>query len=276
MCRLVGWTGTAPRSAAAALGAANLEAFVQLGCAHRDGWGVAWWPPEESGRPSPTIAGPSVRHATTPAGEDPDFRLTLEDVVSDAGIVHLRWATPGLPVIAANCHPFLRGGLAMAHNGGIYPLDRVGEILPPEWEAQCVGTTDSERYVLAVVAGVDDRTSVADALTDVVGRLFAGWQPSSLNAVCLTADEMIAVCAYDPAPRALPEPPEIYYALSWRADDDGVLVASSGIDQEPEDGWTRLDNMTMLIAPRAGGPPEIRSLGVPVPKGHTADPAAVR
>jgi predicted glutamine amidotransferase len=287
MCRLVGWTGTAPRSAAAALGVANLEAFVQLGCAHRDGWGAAWWPPEEPGRPSPTIARPTVRHATTAAGEDPEFRRTLQDAVSDAGIVHLRWATPGLPVIVANCHPFVRGGLAMAHNGGIYPLDRVGEILPPQWEAQCEGTTDSERYVLAVVAdlggpvaaeaaGIDERTSVPDALAAVVGRLFSGWEPSSLNAVCLTADEMIAVCAYSPAPRALPEPPDIYYGLSWRADDEGVLVASSGIDQRPEDGWTRLDNMTMLIAPRSGGRPEIRALGVPVPQGRTADPAAVR
>jgi predicted glutamine amidotransferase len=276
MCRLVGWTGRGPRSAAAALGADNLEAFVELGCAHRDGWGLAWWPAEESGRPSPTIAGPSVQHATTAAGEDPDFRLALENVVSDAGIVHLRWATPGLPVIAANCHPFVRGGLAMAHNGGIYPLDRLGEILPAHWEEQCVGTTDSERYVLSVVAGLDERTSIPDALAHAVGRLFSGWEPSSLNAVCLTADEMIAVCAYDPAPRALPQPPDVYYALSWRADDDGVLVASSGLDQRPEDGWSRLDNMTMLIAPRSGGRPEIRSLDVPVPEGHVADPTAVR
>jgi predicted glutamine amidotransferase len=278
VCRLVGWTAPAPapRSAAAALGPANLDAFVQLGCAHRDGWGVAWWPSED---PSDTsnLAGPSIRHATTAAGEDPAFRQTLEEVTTDAGIVHLRWATPGLPVIAANCHPFVRGGLAMAHNGGIYPLDRVGEILPPEWEARCQGTTDSERYVLSVVAGLGDDRSVPDVLDDVVGRLFSGWEPSSLNAVCLTADAMIAVCAYDPSPRpSLPEPPEDYYALSWRADDAGVVVASSGIDQRPEDGWSRLDNMSMLIAPRRGGPPEVRALDVAVPARHLPDPAEVR
>lgn len=277
MCRLVGWTGTEPRSAARALGGPNLDAFVQLGCAHRDGWGVAWWPADDGAGPEATLAGPSVRHATTPGGEDPAFRETLEEVTTDAGIVHLRWATPGLPVMAANCHPFVRSGLAMAHNGGIYPLDRVGEILPAPWEAQCEGTTDSERYVLAVVAGLDGHRSVPEVLADVVGRLFSGWEPSSLNAVCLTADEVIAVCAYDPSPRpSLPDPPEVYYALSWRADADGVVVASSGIDQPAADGWSRLDNMTMLVAPRHGGEPEVRSLGVAVPEPHRPDAAGVR
>jgi predicted glutamine amidotransferase len=275
VCRLVGWTATAPRSAAAALGAANVDAFVQLGCAHRDGWGLGWWPVE--GPPDAAMAGPSIRHATTAAGEDPAFRRSLEEVISDAGIVHLRWATPGLPVVAANCHPFGRGGLAMAHNGGIYPLDRVDGILPPEWEARCEGTTDSERYVLSVVAALGEGRSVPDVVDDVVGRLFSGWEPSSLNAVILTADEMIAVCAYDPSPRpSLPQPPDDYYALSWRSDDAGVVVASSGIDQQAEDGWTRLDNMSMLVAPRGGGAPTTRALHVAVPESHLPDPAEVR
>ena len=66
------------------------------------------------------------------------------------GLVHLRWATPGLPVEPRNTHPFRRGDVAMAHNGAIHPQDRLGELLPPAWERQLAGTTDSERYFLHV------------------------------------------------------------------------------------------------------------------------------
>ena len=40
----------------------------------------------------------------------------------------------------------------MAHNGAIHPQDRLGELLPPAWERQLGGTTDSERYFLHVMS----------------------------------------------------------------------------------------------------------------------------
>ena len=41
---------------------------------------------------------------------------------------------------------------AFAHNGAIHPQDRLDEILPAGWRSQMRGTTDSERYFLAIVA----------------------------------------------------------------------------------------------------------------------------
>jgi predicted glutamine amidotransferase len=263
MCRLLGWTGATPRTAADALGPDAFNAFVELGHFHRDGWGVAWWPTGAEAPPHP-----SVRKAPTVAGDDPAFRRAGEDLATDAGLAHLRWATPNMPIIAANCHPFVAGTLAMAHNGGIYPQARLNEILPAEWEARLVGTTDSERYVLLVLAGTEDGTrTVAVALADAITYLFSGWSPSSLNAMCLTPDALLAVCAYNPDTPAghLPQAPDPYYRLRWRADEHGVVVASSGFDQPTSSGWATLANMTMLIAPRSGAAPELRSLDVPLP-----------
>jgi predicted glutamine amidotransferase len=265
MCRLLGWTGTTPRSAAEALGPDAFDAFVNLGRFHRDGWGVGWWP--DGSQPEH----PEVRKAPTAASEDPEFRRVGEDVRTNAGVAHLRWATPNMAITAANCHPFVWGGLAMAHNGGIYPQARLGEILPPPWEGRLVGSTDSERYLLSVVVGTEHgKRPVADALADTVSYLFSGWSPSSLNAVCLTPDELIVVCAYDPdlPPGRLPEVPDMYYRLRWKADDHGVVVASSGFDQLDTSGWSTLGNMAMLIAPRTGGAPVTRRLDVAVPTEH--------
>ena len=41
---------------------------------------------------------------------------------------------PGLAINDANTHPFRYGDYAFAHNGAIHPQDRLGEMLPPEWE----------------------------------------------------------------------------------------------------------------------------------------------
>ena len=71
--------------------------------------------------------------------------------------MHLRWATPGLPVIDVNTHPFRYGDYTFAHNGAIHPQDRLGEMLPAEWERRLAGTTDSERYFLHMMWRLAER-----------------------------------------------------------------------------------------------------------------------
>jgi len=244
MCRLLAWVSRAPATMEEMVGRQDLAGFTALARIHRDGWGMAWGSGEDSGADRPDVA-----HSMLCAAEDPGFARATRSARGDAGIVHLRWATPGMAVTVPNCHPFARGDLAMSHNGGIYPLDRIGEILPAEWEATVQGTTDSERYVLAVVAGRQDSGKpVADVIVEVVGRLFSEWSPSSLNAICLTPDAVLAVSAWDPrvpAP-ALPESADEYYALRYQVTAGGVVVSSSGYPQPRSQGWRRLENMTML------------------------------
>lgn len=283
MCRLLAWVSTEPGSTREVVGARLLAEFTELARVHPDGWGMAWWGDDPS---------PSVFHSTASAADDPEFSSACATVTSDAALVHLRWATPGMAITVDNCHPFVRDDLALAHNGGIYPLDRLHQILPPEWESRVRGTTDSERYLLAVVA---ERQAtgrpVADALADVVTRLFAEWAPSSLNALCLTPESVIVVSAYnpnvpspqgpsgplsgdpgpggplsgDPGPsgqNGSGTPADHYYALRYRQRPEGVVVASSGIDQPVKDGWHLIDNMTLLEIHRATGALSFRSLAV--------------
>jgi len=256
MCRLAAWSGISPRTAAAALGDDGVERLDSLARQHCDGWGMAWRP-LAGGRPL------RVR-SPTPAAQDPAFRSAMTATPTTAGLAHLRWATPGLPVTEANAHPFMVGDLAMAHNGGIYPLDRVGDILDPVWEERVTGTTDSEHYVLAVAARLAAGLSPVDALIAAVRYLFAGWAPTSLNATALFPEVLLAVCAFDPeAPVSIPEPAEEYYAMAWTSDADGVAVASSGVYPADDRCWQLLPNPSVLVVP-AGGTPSVVPFDAPI------------
>ncbi len=269
MCRLLGWVSGRPQTVEAAISPQGLAQFTALSRLHKDGWGMAWWPgagaPAADQLDDGTPCAPELVRSASCAADDPAFARLTAEAKSAAGIVHLRLATPGLAVLPANTHPFGTDDLAMIHNGGIYPLERLADILPPEWEAKVEGTTDSERYFLSVVAGRQATgNAVADVVADAVVDLFANWQPSSLNAMCLTPDTLIVVSAYDPAAviPTVPEPTDAYFTLRYREGPDGVVVASSGIDQPESEGWKRLENMTLTEIDRTTAAVAIRPLDV--------------
>ena len=252
MCRLLGWAARRPVTVADALGGAEFAAFTALSRQHADGWGMAWWPPGP-----PSFDAPQVERSTTCAADDDRFAELTKSAPADAGVVHLRWATPGLPVIAANTHPFVRGRMAFAHNGAIHPLDRIHELVPAGWASQLVGTTDSERYFLSIVARVSKGEVLPQAVGSVVRRIFESFSPTSLNAMLLTPDALHVISAHDrarvPMMRASSggatssmEPDTAFYELSYRADANSVVVASSGFPQPVSEGWQRLANMTIL------------------------------
>jgi predicted glutamine amidotransferase len=213
---------------------------------------MAWWPPGP-----PSFDPPQVERSTTCAADDDRFAELTKSAPADAGVVHLRWATPGLPVIAANTHPFVRGRMAFAHNGAIHPLDRIHELVPAGWASQLVGTTDSERYFLSIAARVSKGEVLPQAVGSVVRRIFESFSPTSLNAMLLTPDALHVISAHDRArvpmmrassggATASMEPDTAFYELSYRADANSVVVASSGFPQPVSEGWQRLANMTIL------------------------------
>jgi predicted glutamine amidotransferase len=246
MCRLLGYCSRDTASLAEIMGEPGLRAFTGLSAFHGDGWGMAWH--DDRG----LHAEKSPRRAM----DEPAFHELARRKLGDLGLVHLRWATPGLPVEARNTHPFRRGDVAMAHNGAIHPQDRLGELLPPDWERQRAGTTDSERYFLHVMSGLQahDGDMIA-ALDDTAARVDGLLQANSLNAVFLTPDTLYAVCCYDPeriphaalAARGYDSPTGCYFEVSYRETDGAVVVASSGW---PQDGWTSLPNRHVLVVDR--------------------------
>jgi predicted glutamine amidotransferase len=257
MCRLLGWVAGEGLSLRDLLGEESFVAFAQLSRIHADGWGVAY-------AAGDTLA---VERSTTNASADPAFAAVATDVTSHAGLAHLRWASPGLPVELCNAHPFQFGQTAFAHNGGIYPLDRVDELVPEGWRARLTGTTDSERYFLAVMA---EMAATGDplptALPRVLRRITEQFTPSSLNAIFLAPEALYVVNCHDDSIRPDLSPRDgqsvdemveateeevPYYDLRYRQTASSVVVASSGFAQPEGGGWRRMENNSLLIVDRA-------------------------
>lgn len=260
MCRLLGYCARRGVSVAGLLGQPGLREFTALSALHRDGWGMAWYGP----------GGPHVHRSALRASGEPAYQRLALRSLGDLGLVHLRWATPGLPVSERNTHPFTCGDTAFAHNGAIHPQDRLGELLPPAWERRLGGTTDSERYFLHIMARLADRQGdMIAAVSDTADRIDRLLRPNSLNAVLLTPTALYAICWHYPdrIPAAqlrsrghvrTDAEAATYFDLAYRASRDAVVVASSGW---PQPGWTALPNRHVLVVERGTLRTAIRPLG---------------
>jgi predicted glutamine amidotransferase len=247
MCRLLGYCSDHEASLEDLIGADGLREFTGLCALHGDGWGMAWYDGTE----------PVIRKSPLRADSEPEYDKLAREPLADLGLVHLRWATPGLGVTERNNHPFRYGQYVFAHNGAIHPQNRLPEMLPPQWESKLAGTTDSERYFLLIMSrlasnGGDMVAAIAAAAADIDAR----FEPNSLNAILASPDELYAVSWYhrDLAPEAKLrargyQPDEIaaYFDLAYRATGSAVVVASSGW---PQPGWTPLANRHVLVTDR--------------------------
>jgi predicted glutamine amidotransferase len=250
MCRLLGYCATAPAALADLLGPAGLADFTALSALHGDGWGMAWYDGAE----------PVVAKSTAAAVNDPAYGELARQPMGQLGLVHLRWATPGLAVQDVNTHPFRYGDHVLAHNGAIHPQDRLGELLPPEWERRLGGTTDSERYFLHLMWRLAQRdgdiiAAIADTTADISGR----FAPNSLNAILLAPGTLYAINWHEPdrIPREQlrlrglgdrPQDIEAYFDLAYTEAAGAVVVASSGW---PMPGWTPLPRHHVLAVDQA-------------------------
>ncbi len=249
MCRLLGYCSAREASLEDLIGADSLQEFTDLCALHGDGWGMGWYEGDE----------PVIRKSPVRADSAPEYDKLAREPLGDMGLVHLRWATPGLGGLSErNSHPFRYGHYVLAHNGAIHPQGRLAEMLPAEWESQLVGTTDSERYFLLVMSrlashGGDVVAAIADAAADIDAR----FEPNSLNAILMSPEKLYAISWYhrDRVPEAklracgYHQPSQIatYFNLAYRATDTSVVAASSGW---PQPGWTPLHNRHVLVADR--------------------------
>ena len=271
MCRLLSYCARHPASLAGIIGEAGLRDFTALSAFHGDGWGMAW---VDGGRMR-------VRRSPLRASDDSGYDELARRRLARLGIVHLRWATPGLAVGPENSHPFCRDDVAMAHNGAIHPQDRLPELLPPDWERLVTGSTDSERYFLHILSRLQAHGDMATALGESVTSITARFTINSLNAVLLTPAALYAVSCHDRSmipegrlrERGYPGSAEEisrHFDLAYRQTADAVVVASSDWPQDPRDGWTSLPNGHMLIV--AGDTLQTKVEPLPVPVTHEKAP----
>lgn len=248
MCRLFGYVTESPCAVADLLGEEGLEAFTSLTAVHSDGWGMAWQTPE------------GTRTTSSPhsADVDDDYRKLVAEPLSNAGFVHLRWATGGLEVRPENTHPFLTDDAAFAHNGHIHPIGELEELLTPESKARLRGDTDSERYFHFVHQCVEEYGDEAEGVTHALATLVKKFPRCSLNALMLTSTHMFAIhinSRADSPLRALREmfddegdiPPRHmteYFAMDYRETEHGLEIVSSGLGQP---GWTPVPADTAVM-----------------------------
>jgi predicted glutamine amidotransferase len=235
VCRLLGWAGREPAALADLLGEDDLAGFTGLSALHRDGWGVA----------RSTAHGVEVRKRAEAAGTSARFDRWARRRRTDLGIAHLRRATLGLPVGTANTHPFTDGRIAFAHNGSIAPPAALDRLLIPRTADRRRGTTDSERYFLAVAERLDAGATPEEALRTTADAIAATASFTSLNCVLLTPEALYAFCRIDPHGPLEDTDPE-YYTLRYRVSDDAVVVASSGWGA----GWRDLADGDLLVVER--------------------------
>ncbi len=238
MCRMLGFVTRQPRAVADVLGE-GLPAFAALSAHHRDGWGFAWYRPEDGQL--------EVAKAPEQAQASAAFAQTAGRIRTDMLIGHLRWATPGMPLCAENTHPFASGSIAFAHNGGLSPLEAIEELIDPEQRAALAGSTDSERYFFALLSAIERTGDPERALRELMVALHRRVRSSCLNALLLTPQALYAVCDWAPdAPMVRRD--ANYYHLYYRADADAVLIGSSGWQQDG--GWSALESGQGLVVER--------------------------
>lgn len=239
MCRLFAFVSPSASTVRRELGEPGMESLVSLARLH--GWG---WAGVEHAGDSPVVH-KSAQSAVT----DPEFETAMTTGAHSA-MVHLRWATSGIPIADHNAHPFQDGDLAFEHNGALKPIAELRALLSPESRASVTGETDSEMYFALIREQLALGQSLHDATVQVVRRLREVFPLSSLNAILLDPDQMIVVRASAHSTlsgRSLDEIAlhdhlsdehnEDYFALRWKRQPDGtIVIGSTGVaefDWEP-------------------------------------------
>ncbi len=230
MCRMIAFTSTEPRDLAPFL--ARLATLSRSGRLvpgwetrpqgnHPDGWGVAYR----------RRGGMSVVRSGWPAAADP--RLGEVAAKSTLFIGHVRYASNPQTVNAGNSHPFLAGGVAVAHNGTF--RGRIGR------EAEARKVSDTLVFTELLAATWQDRTF--EDLRDVLSRLLGDpdlvGDYSAANLLIAVGDSMFVLRKF----RRNPD----YYTLYLRAGEGLAVVASEPLDDRP--GWRLLDDGELVALP---------------------------
>ena len=217
--------------------------FEALSVEHGHGWGIGWI--DDRG-------GVDVRKEPTQASRSAGFASAVADTYTDTALLHLRQASPGMPLTLANTHPFLADGLAFAHNGYAWPAETLDTLVAEADGPSPMGDTDSERYCSVVRARIHEVGAPA-ALRAAALRITERARMTALNALLLTPESLLAV-AWWHAPTIREQPDgetERDYRLWYRVGPDRVVVASAGIpptqDGTASDaGWQELPDRSVL------------------------------
>jgi predicted glutamine amidotransferase len=237
MCRLLGYVSLRPESFAQAVGE-KLPEFISLSSVHCDGWGVATF--DHDTLDSQLTRAPEIAQSSQ------SFKETISETKTDGALLHLRWATSGIPVSENNTHPFISHGFSFIHNGAIYPVTALDDSISQKFKSEIKGDTDSERYFYFILSQIE-KHGLVEGVINAVHEIKNKYDFSSINAMLMTESHFITICEHDPA-RKPSWAVEGYYDLFYKFNEGDLVVASSGWDQA---GWKNLPNHHVLVVDRA-------------------------
>jgi glutamine amidotransferase len=223
MCRMLAFTSETPRDIAPYLAhLARLSVHGNLvdrwekrpGGNHPDGWGVSF---REEGETRLLRSG-------EPAAADPSLARVRGR--ADRFLGHVRYASDTETVNAANSHPFLVRGIALAHNGTF--RGRVGE------EAGRRKVSDTLVFLESLAERWTERSSagLCEALSRMLGDAELVGAFSAANMLIAAGEAVFALRKY--------RKDEGYYTLFLRAEPGLAIAASEPLDDSP--GWRPLAN----------------------------------
>lgn len=230
-----------------------------------DGFGVAWYCPELSDTPA-------VFRSISPAWSNRNLLELARVTRSGSVFAHVRAATPGMPVVETNCHPFSHGKYVFMHNGRIARFRNVRrhllKRLSDESFEAIEGSTDSEHIFALLMDRLRDvgDDGSADALEkamqrtirDVVDLARDAGATETTNLNLAISDERRAVVS-----RFTTGPPDgaesLYYqsgtryscengachVLSESNELGAVLISSEVLSDDP--GWNRVPGNHMVV-----------------------------
>lgn len=236
MCRLLGYVSQDKTSFDSIVGE-DFPEFVSLSSVHCDGWGIATINQDEHAA--------HLDRAPETASTSQSFVDALADVDADGALLHLRWATKGLPVSEDNTHPFVYKDFTFIHNGGIFPPAALDPYISPKFAALVQGDTDSERYFYFLMTMINKHGFV-QGVRECVKTITTALDYSSINAMIMNEHTYAIISEYRPERRPDWAPAD-YYELKYRKDEQGILVASTGWNQP---GWEVLPNHQILVIDR--------------------------
>ena len=231
MCRLLGYVSDSDTDFPTVVGK-NFDEFVRLSKVHCDGWGIT----DKQG---------DIYKEATPAYSSPDFMNVVKSTKADGSLLHIRWATSGLPINKDNAHPFHFGKYSFIHNGSINPPTAMDSFIAPTYLKMAVTGNDSERYFLLVIQKIEE-LGLVPGVKAAVKLIKENADYSSINAMLLSPTKFIVISEHDNQRR--PDfGGEDYYDLHYKEDDHAIVVGSSGW---PQDGWHNIPNHTIMVIDR--------------------------
>ncbi len=176
-----------------------------------DGFGLGWYVQDMTERPA-------IFKDITPAWNNLNLLNLARVTRSSCVLAHVRAATPGLPVIQLNCHPFAWRRFVFMHNGRVAGFKRLKRALINRLSDEAFG----------MISGSTDTEHVFALFVDHVRRAGDGLDPADLmtSALAATIEEVEDLTREE----GVEEPSLLNLAVT----DGKAAVVSRYISTEPE------------------------------------------